>query len=161
MIPVPVRGNFGYKQVRNINPMAEDFWNKTKAPGHFIFLESIECMEIIELECSAETLDNPHKLEYAGQRTGWEVFTELKQRLESLGLLPDEYFLIGKNWEHGEKIPKGADMFVTTDYGGNEGVYVDIYQHAKRSGHRESAWSSSSGTTPAGNGGVTTLLSTT
>ena len=118
-------------------------------------------MEIIELERWKPSADNSHKLEYAGQRTGREVFAELKQRLEILGLLPDEYFLIGKNWEHGEEIPKGADMFVTTDYGGNEGVYVDIYQHAKRSGHRESAWSSSSGTTPARTGGGTTLLSTT
>ena len=84
-------------------------------------------MEIIELERWKPSADNPHKLEYAGQRTGREVFAELKQRLESLGLLPDEYFLIGRHWEHGEEIPKGADMFVTTDYGGNEGIYIDIY----------------------------------
>ena len=84
-------------------------------------------MEIIELERWKPSADDPHKLEYAGQRTGREVFAELKQRLESLGLLPEEYFLIGRNWEHGEEIPKGADMFVTTDYGGNEGIYIDIF----------------------------------
>ena len=84
-------------------------------------------MNIIELERWKPSADNPHKLEYAGQRTGREVFAELKQRLESLGLLPEEYFLIGRRWEHGEEIPKDADMFVTTDYGGNEGIYLDIY----------------------------------
>ena len=83
-------------------------------------------MEIVELERWKPSADDPHKLEYAGQRTGREVFAELKQRLESLGLLPDEYFLIGSNWEHGEEIPEDADMFVTTDYGGSEGIYLDI-----------------------------------
>ena len=84
-------------------------------------------MNIIELERWKPSSDDPHKMEYAGQRTGREVFAELKQRLESLGLLPEEYFLIGRNWEHGEEIPKDADMFVTTDYGGNEGIYLNIY----------------------------------
>ena len=84
-------------------------------------------MQIIELEKYQPSLDDPHRLEYAGQRTGREVFAELKQRLENAGLLPDEYFLIGREWEHGEDIPKGADLFVTTDYGGSEGCYLDIY----------------------------------
>ena len=30
------------------------------------------------------------------QRSGAEVFEELKQRLESIGYLPDEYFQIGR-----------------------------------------------------------------
>ena len=49
-------------------------------------------MKAIEFERCAPSEDDPRKLEYAGQRTGREVFSELKQRLESLGLLPDEYF---------------------------------------------------------------------
>ena len=84
-------------------------------------------MQIIELEKYKPSQDDPRKLEYDGQRTGREVFAELKQRLENAGLLPDEYFLIGREWEHGEDIPKGADLFVTTDYGGSEGCYLDIY----------------------------------
>ena len=82
---------------------------------------------MIELEKYKPSQDDPRRLEYDGQRTGREVFQELNQRLESLGLLPDEYFLIGREWEHGEDIPKGADLFVTTDYGGSEGCYLDIY----------------------------------
>ena len=84
-------------------------------------------MNIIELERWKPSADDPHLLECAGQRTGREVFAELKQRLESLGLLPEEYFLNGRNWEHGEEIPKDADMFVTTDYGGSEGIFLHIY----------------------------------
>ena len=84
-------------------------------------------MEVIELETYKPSQDDPRELEYAGQRTGREVFAELKQRLESLGLLPDEYFLIDSDWERGKEVPKGADIFVTTDYGGSEGVYLDIY----------------------------------
>ena len=84
-------------------------------------------MQPIELEKYKPSPDDPCKLEYTGQRTGREVFAELKQRLENLGLLPDEYFLIGREWEHGEDIPKDADLFVTTDYGGSEGIYLDVY----------------------------------
>ena len=84
-------------------------------------------MQIIELEKYKPSADDPRKLEYAGMRTGREVFSELKQRLENIGLLPDEYFLIDRAWEHGEEIPQGADLFVTTDYGGSEGVYLDVY----------------------------------
>ena len=84
-------------------------------------------MKVIEFETYTPSADDPRRQEYAGQRTGREVFAELKQRLESLGLLPDEYFLIGREWEKGEDIPKDADMFVTTDYGGSEGIYLDIY----------------------------------
>ena len=84
-------------------------------------------MQIIELEKYKPSADDPRKLEYAGMRTGREVFSELKQRLENIGLLPDEYFLIDRAWENGEEIPQGADLFVTTDYGGSEGVYLDVY----------------------------------
>ena len=32
-------------------------------------------------------------------RTGQEVYEELKHRLEGMGYLPDEYFLLGRNGE--------------------------------------------------------------
>lgn len=32
-----------------------------------------------------------------------------------------------REWENGREIPKDADIFCTTDYGGNEGVYLDVY----------------------------------
>lgn len=56
-----------------------------------------------------------------------EVFEELKHRLEGMGYLPDEYFLLDGHWKDGREIPKDADIFCTTDYGASEGVYLDVY----------------------------------
>ena len=41
--------------------------------------------------------------------------------------LPDEYFTMDWRWDHGRQIPKGADFFCKTDYGGSEGIYLDVY----------------------------------
>ena len=62
-----------------------------------------------------------------GEREAQEVFRELKYRLKSMGYLPDEYFLMDSEWENGRTIPKGANIFCTTDYGASEGVYLDVY----------------------------------
>lgn len=84
-------------------------------------------MDIIELERWKPSEEDPRKLGYAGQPTAQEVFEELKHRLEGMGYLPDEYFLMDSEWENGRAIPKGADIFCTTDYGGSEGVYLNVY----------------------------------
>ena len=84
-------------------------------------------MKIIEFDKWKPSEDDPHQREYAGQRTAQEVFEELKHRLESQGYLPDEYFLMNSEWENGREIPRDADVFCTTDYGGSEGVYLDVY----------------------------------
>ena len=84
-------------------------------------------MNVIELERWKPSAENPRKLKYAGQSTAEEVFQELKHRLEGMGYLPDEYFLMDDEWKNGREIPKGADVFCTTDYGGSEGVYLDVY----------------------------------
>ena len=84
-------------------------------------------MNIIELERWKPSANDPRKLEYEGQRKAEEVFHELKHRLESIGYLPDEYFLLDSHWEYGREIPRDADIFCTTDYGGSEGVYLDVY----------------------------------
>ena len=84
-------------------------------------------MKPIELERREPSPDNPRREVYVGQRTAQEVFEELKYRLESTGYLPDEYFLLDREWENGREIPKDADVFCTTDYGGSEGVYTDLY----------------------------------
>ena len=84
-------------------------------------------MKQIEFERWEPDAENPHKLNYAGQRTAEEVFHELKAQLDSVGYLPDEYFTMDWRWEHGRQIPKGADFFCKTDYGANEGIYLDVY----------------------------------
>ena len=62
-----------------------------------------------------------------GQRTAEDIFHELEAQLDSVGYLPDEYFTMDWRWEHGRQIPKGADFFCKTDYGGSEGIYLDVY----------------------------------
>ena len=84
-------------------------------------------MKQIEFERWEPDAENPRKLKYAGQRTAEEVFHELETRLDSVGYLPDEYFTMDWRWEHGRQIPKGADFFCKTDYGGSEGIYLDVY----------------------------------
>jgi len=84
-------------------------------------------MNIIELERWKPSETGPRRLEYAGQPMAQEVFEELKHRLEGMGYLPDEYFEMGEEWKNGREIPKDADIFCTTDYGGSEGVYLDVY----------------------------------
>lgn len=84
-------------------------------------------MKQIEFERWEPDAENPCKLKYAGQRKAEDVFHELEARLDSVGYLPDEYFTMDWRWEHGRQIPKGADFFCKTDYGGSEGIYLDVY----------------------------------
>lgn len=84
-------------------------------------------MDIIEFDRWKPSADDPRKLEYAGQRPAQEVFEELKYRLESLGYLPDEYFLLDDYWQNGREIPKDAGFYCVTDYGESEGIYLDVY----------------------------------
>ena len=80
-------------------------------------------METIDLcGCKPEQNGVP-----AGRRSAEEVFRELEQRLDSMGMLPDEYLLLDMEWKGGRPIPQDADIFVTTDYGGCEGIYLDAY----------------------------------
>lgn len=84
-------------------------------------------MNMIPLEVWEPSPENPRIQNCVGMRAAQEVFAELKQRLESLGYLPDEYFDLGMEWENGKEIPAGANIFVTTDYGSSEGIYLDVY----------------------------------
>ena len=84
-------------------------------------------MKQIEFERWEPDAENPCKLNYAGQRAAEDVFHELEAQLDSVGYLPDEYFTMDWRWEHGRQIPKGADFFCKTDYGGSEGIYLDVY----------------------------------
>ena len=69
-------------------------------------------MDIIELEHGVPDPENPGRVKYAGQPTAQEVFEELKYRLESMGYLPDEYFVMDSEWENGQEIPKDGGYFL-------------------------------------------------
>jgi len=84
-------------------------------------------MKRINTERRKPDPENLNKLIYDGQRTVQEVFSELRYRLESTGYLPDEYFILDMDWENGREWPESGDIFCTVDYGGSEGIYLDIY----------------------------------
>ena len=84
-------------------------------------------MKQIEFERWEPDAENPRRLKYAGQRTAEEVFHELEARLDSVGYLPDEYLLLDIHWQNGREMPRDADFFCRTDYGGSEGIYLDMF----------------------------------
>lgn len=84
-------------------------------------------MNTIDFDRWEPNPEKPGTIRRVGQRTAQEVFSELQQRLESTGYLPDEYFLLNHEWENGKEIPKDAGFFCTVNYGGSEGVYLDVY----------------------------------
>ena len=94
-------------------------------------------MKQIEFERWEPDAENPRRLKYAGQRAAEDVFHELETRLDSVGYLPDEYFTMDWRWEHGRQIPKGADFFCKTDYGGSEGIYLDVFLEWCEEGQRK------------------------
>lgn len=84
-------------------------------------------MKQIEFERWEPDAENPRKLKYAGQRTAEDVFHELETRLDSVGYLPDEYLLLDIHWQNGREMPRDAGFFCRTDYGGSEGIYLDMF----------------------------------
>ena len=84
-------------------------------------------MKRIEFEHWIQDTENPRKLTYAGQRTAEDVFHELEAHLDSVGYLPDEYLLLDSRWQNGREIPRDAGFFCRTDYGGSEGIYLDVF----------------------------------
>ena len=84
-------------------------------------------MKQIEFERWEPDAENPRKLKYAGQRTAEDVFHELEARLDSVGYLPDEYLLLDRRWQSGREMPRDAGFFCKTDYGGSEGIYLDMF----------------------------------
>ena len=84
-------------------------------------------MKRIEMGIWKPKAEDPRYVERVGQRSGLEVFRELKQRLDSMGMLPDEYFKLDGEWKEGKPIPENAEVFVNTNYGSSEGIYIDGY----------------------------------
>jgi hypothetical protein len=84
-------------------------------------------MNTIDFDKWEPNPEQPGTIRRVGQRSAQEVFAELQHRLESIGYLPDEYFLMDDEWRNGKEIPEGAGFFCTVDYGSSEGVYLDVY----------------------------------
>lgn len=67
-------------------------------------------------------------VKHVGMRTYIEVFKELEAHLEKMGLLPDEYFSPSYTLNHkdNEALPEFDEAICNVNYGGSEGIYLDI-----------------------------------
>lgn len=60
------------------------------------------------------------------QASSQEVFDQLKDHLEYLGMLPDDYFRLSMSGS--ERIPENwRDFNSVVSFGGSDGIYLDIY----------------------------------
>ena len=84
-------------------------------------------MPIIETEVWKKNPDRPGTVIFDSQRAAQDIFNELKAHLKTDGRLPDEYFLFDdRTWRDGALFPRDADIISSVNYGGNEGIYLDI-----------------------------------
>ena len=99
-------------------------------------------MPIIETETWKPNPDRPGTVIFDSQRTAKDVFNELVAHLKADGRMPDEYFLLKSSWENGALYPQDADVLCHVNYGGSEGIYLDIalryekemYEHSRETG---------------------------
>jgi len=83
-------------------------------------------MPKIDLYLYGPVEGQPGHSHIVGQPTAQEMFAQLEQHLNSIGYLPDDYFSLDRDWQNGVKIPADADIVCTADYGGSEGVYLNV-----------------------------------
>lgn len=85
---------------------------------------SIREFRTLETQIYAPVGDGIH-VKLVGMMKAEDAFKALEHHLESVGLLPDEYFLPGM-FKKGEELPNYYEAICNTNWGGNEGIYLDI-----------------------------------
>ena len=73
-----------------------------------------------------EKTDDSIFVKHIGMKTGQEVFDLLYTHLEQCNLLPDEYFLLSHDPAMQRELPDFHTAICSTDWGGSEGIYMDI-----------------------------------
>ena len=90
-------------------------------------------MSRIETEIWEPVPDKPGYVQYVGQRKVSEVFQDLENFLREENLYPDEYFLLSHDFcrEPDQKMPRIRDVICYAQWGGSEGVYLEVELLAK------------------------------
>lgn len=83
-------------------------------------------MKIIETEIWEPVPDKPGYVRFVKGRKIIEVYKELYEALSEMKLLPDEYFLLSHRIGENEEFPRDAVIRATTQWGSNEGIYIDV-----------------------------------
>lgn len=73
-----------------------------------------------------EKTDNNILAKHVGMKTGQAVFDLLYKHLEQCDLLPDEYFLLSHDPAMQRALPDFHTAICSADWGGSEGIYLDI-----------------------------------
>ncbi|MDD3362669.1 MAG: hypothetical protein PHW34_13455 [Hespellia sp.] len=81
-------------------------------------------MKRVETEIYAPVPEKPGCVKCVGRKKVAEVFEKLKKELQDQGLLPDEYFLLDNTLK--DEFPEISDIICHTNWGGSEGIYLDI-----------------------------------
>ena len=83
-------------------------------------------IETFESEIYSERDEN-NMVKLIGMVKAKDLFDKLEKHLEGKGLLPDEYFLFTESsFYSNAEIPEFVSFFCTVDFGGSEGIYLDI-----------------------------------
>ena len=81
-----------------------------------------------------EPADDHIHLKHVGMKTGYEVFDLLQAHLESVDLVPDEYFSLSPYFETDKELPNYNEAICHTNWGGSEGIYIDIILKYRENG---------------------------
>lgn len=84
-------------------------------------------LKSIEVERWSEP-NEKRQVKSLGMIKAQDAFNQLEKHLKEQGLLPDEYFLFSERnftTNNGE-LPNFTEALCTTDFGGSEGIYLDI-----------------------------------
>ncbi|MBR1442531.1 MAG: DUF3991 domain-containing protein, partial [Firmicutes bacterium] len=83
----------------------------------------------IETELYSEP-DEHRRVKKIGMAKAEDVFDQLEAHLKKENLMPDEYLLLNRN-QKGKEIPDDAEFIAHTNFGGSEGIYIDILMRSK------------------------------
>lgn len=71
--------------------------------------------------------DEQHRVKHLGMIKAKDAFDQLYTHLQAKNLLPDEYFLFSESdFPVGAELPGFRSAICYTDFGGSEGIYIDI-----------------------------------
>lgn len=73
-----------------------------------------------------EKMDDGIHIKHVGMIKAKDAFKQLETHLEEVGLLPDEYFSPSYSLYGMDDLPDYRTAICHVDWGGNEGIYLDI-----------------------------------
>ncbi|MGN1339848.1 MAG: hypothetical protein ACI4WS_06115 [Oscillospiraceae bacterium] len=117
----------GYQGLEKLQEFEQKIIKENRLTKHGII--GYDKLKTIEIDKYESDPDNPDLCRKTGQITYQEVFDQLKDHLEYLGMLPDKYFEISPCiCQPGNPIPENWCEFNSLAvYGSVEGIYLDIY----------------------------------